>query len=163
MERVRVADLPTLDDRCAGIRTLTEALGATDVALNHFELEPSESPALGLHAHPDQEEVFHVLEGAVTFECTGTDPEGEAESVRVAAGETVRFAPGEYQRAWNHEDETAAMLALGAPQSTESADVRGDCPACERRTRTAVEATDDELVCRCADCGAVTRRVERFG
>ena len=40
MDRVRVADLPTLDDRCAGIRALTGALGATDVALNHFELAP---------------------------------------------------------------------------------------------------------------------------
>jgi uncharacterized cupin superfamily protein len=163
MDRVRVAGLPTLDDRCAGIRTLTEALGATDVAVNHFELAPDESPALGLHAHPDQEEVFYVIEGAVTFECTGTDPAGEAGSVRVTAGESIRFAPGEYQRAWNRGSETTELLAIGAPQATEAADVRGDCPACETRTRTEVAATDEALVCRCADCGTVTRRVERSG
>jgi mannose-6-phosphate isomerase-like protein (cupin superfamily) len=163
MERVVVADRPSVDDRCLGIRPLTDPLGATAVALNHFELGSDESPALGLHAHPDQEETFYVVSGAVTVEFAGTDPDGETETVRVAAGEAVRFAPGEYQRVWNREDEAALVLAIGAPQATESADVRNDCPTCDDRTRTEVSAMVEELVCRCADCGTVLRRVERSG
>jgi len=161
MERVVVADRPSVDDHCLGVRPLTEALGATDVALNHFELGPDESPALGVHAHLDQEEVFYVLSGAVAVEFAGTDPGGE--TVRVAAGEVSRFAPGEYQRVWNREAEPAAILAIGAPPATESADVRNDCPACDDRTRTEVTTTATELVCRCGDCGTVLRRVERSG
>jgi uncharacterized Zn finger protein len=55
------------------------------------------------------------------------------------------------------------VLAIGAPQATESADVRNDCPTCDDRTRTEVSAMVEELVCRCADCGTVLRRVERSG
>ena len=162
MERVDVTTLPDLDDRCAAIRGLGDVLGTEDVSINYFELDPGESPALGLHAHPDQEEVFCVLAGEVTFEFAGIDPGSVPATVRVDTGEAIRFAPGEYQRAWNRGEIRVELLAVGAPRSA-SADVRRDCPTCGVPTRTDVEVTPSELVTRCGVCGTETRRVERYG
>ncbi|MEF8900824.1 MAG: cupin domain-containing protein [Halovenus sp.] len=56
----------------AGPARVTRPLGrelATDhVNVNYFELAPGETFAFGYHRHPEQEEVFYVLEGTATFE-----------------------------------------------------------------------------------------------
>ena len=68
MERVSVQNVvPTALRSGVDRRALTDPLGATDVAINRYRLEPGRRLA-GLHVHPNQEEVFVVTEGELTFE-----------------------------------------------------------------------------------------------
>jgi len=67
-------------------RPLSNELDADDVAVNYYELAPGDSFGFGYHRHADQEEVFHVQRGTVTFETEDGD-------VDVSAGEAIRFAP----------------------------------------------------------------------
>ncbi len=151
MERVRIDDVDSRTGPAAVKRPLTDALDATDLALNYYELAPGDSFAFGYHAHADQEEVFYVESGTVTFETE----DGEAV---VESDEFVRFAPGEYQRGVNRGDERVVALALGAPKESGDLDLRRDCENCGERTPNSIErAPDGEgLVTVCEDCGAET-------
>ena len=153
MERVRLDDVDDFLGPAAVKRSLSRALGTTDVAVNYYELAPGDSFAFGYHRHDDQEEVFVVEAGTVTFETDGAP-------VEVAAGEAVRFAPGEYQRGVNEGDERVVALAIGAPRDGSTADIRRHCPTCGERTSQAIEPTDDReaLVTRCDVCGDLTAR-----
>jgi uncharacterized cupin superfamily protein len=155
MERVTVEAVESRAGPADVKRPLTAALGATDLALNYYELAPGDSFAFGYHAHSEQEEVFYVQSGTVTFETE----DGE---VAVSAGELVRFAPGEYQRGINRDEERVVALALGAPKESGELDMRRDCPDCEERTPNAIERAEDDagLVTICEDCGAETGRFE---
>jgi len=107
----------------AGVeRSLTKALGAEDVAINYYELDPGESFAFGYHRHEGQEEVFCVLEGEATFETgeprsgsgsTSGETASEDDETTVGAGEAVRFGPGEWQQGWNRGNERVKALAPG--------------------------------------------------
>jgi len=55
--------------------------------MNYFEVEPGEPLAVCFHAHPDEEEIFCVLDGTVTFDTA----DGQ---ITVGEGGAVRFAPG---------------------------------------------------------------------
>ena len=134
---------------------LTESLSATNLAINYYELDPGDSFAYGLHAHSDQEEVFYVQSGTVTFHLV----DGE---MQVRAGDLVRFAPGEYQRGVNEGDDRVVALAMGAPQDPGETDIRRECPECEELTSQELELADDksEIRSRCAECGTVTGRFD---
>jgi uncharacterized cupin superfamily protein len=93
-------------------KPVSGALGTEAFAMNYFELEPGESFSGGLHTHHDQEEVFYVQAGEATFEVGR-----EREEVSVAAGECVRFAPGEFQTGTNESDERTIGFAIGAPKA----------------------------------------------
>jgi len=128
-------------------RRLGHALATDHVAINQYRV-PSGERIAGLHAHGDQEEVFVVQEGAVTFETL----DGR---VHVAAEEAVRVPPGEFQSCHNAADAEAVVLALGAPWDTD--DVRipvacSDCEAAEHR----LAFPDGEEVLVCFECGAET-------
>jgi uncharacterized cupin superfamily protein len=153
MEKVRIDDVDSYMGPADVKRPLTKALGAADVALNYYELAPGDSFAFGYHAHEDQEEVFYVQSGTVTFE-TADDP------VAVGPGEAVRFAPGEFQRGVNEGDRRVVALAIGAPRDAGETEVRRHCEDCGERTPNDIEMTDDReaLVTRCVECGAVTGR-----
>jgi uncharacterized cupin superfamily protein len=153
MEKVRIEELDSYMGPAAEKRPLTDALDADDVAINHYELAPRDSFAFGYHAHQDQEEVFYVQSGTVTFETAGGP-------VEVGAGETIRFAPGEYQRGTNEGDDRVVALAIGAPRESGDTDVLRDCSDCGKRTAQRIEMTDDRdaLVTLCVDCGAETGR-----
>lgn len=156
---------------------LQDALGTSDVAVNRFELSPQTRFPWGLHAHEDQEELFLVLEGTMTFETL----EGE---VVVEADQAVRFAPGEFQAGRNAHDDPAVCVAIGAPPGSEDIRIprpcdacdhpslrldhgagRLDCPACETSVSTACDACGsegrqirldddgDSLVDVCRSCG----------
>lgn len=137
-------------------RSLADPLGAADVAINHYRLDPGERLA-GVHAHAAQEEVFVVLEGRLTFETL----DGE---VAVPAGSAVRFAPGEHKSGKNDAGEPAAVLALGAPPDGGELLVPLSCPDCRHaELRPEFDGTDEALVCpacdrrttpACPDCGA---------
>lgn len=153
MERARLDDVEDFLGPAAVKRSLTRALGTTEMAVNYYELAPGDSFAFGYHRHDDQEEVFVVLEGKVTFE-TADEP------VAIGAGEAVRFAPGEYQRGVNRGEDRVRALALGAPKDGEASDILRTCSSCGERTSQTIEASDDResLVSRCAECGGLTAR-----
>jgi len=134
-------------------RPLGRALGLEDAAINYYELGPEDSFAFGYHRHADQEEVFYVQRGTVTFET-------EDGPVEVGAGEAVRFEPGEWQRGVNEGDERVVALALGAPADAGETTILRECPDCGERTPQDVDraADADALVTLCEDCGAETGR-----
>ncbi len=63
MEKVRIEDVENAVQPAAVMRHLTEPLGATDFAMNYYELEPGDSFAFAYHRHEVQEEVFYVQSG----------------------------------------------------------------------------------------------------
>jgi len=129
-------------------QSLADALGTTDVAINRYRLPPGEGLPSGLHAHLDQEEVFVVLDGTVTFE-TPSEP------LVVDAGEAVRFAPGEHQTGRNAGESPATVLAIGAPAESEAVRVPLDCPDCGHRGLS--PEWDDGALLVCPDCGGEHR------
>jgi uncharacterized cupin superfamily protein len=155
MEHVRVDDVDPWMSPASAKRSLSNALGAEDVSINHYELAPGESFAFGYHQHGGQEEIFYVLEGTATFQ---TDEGG----TRVAAGEAVRFAPGEWQQGTNETDERVVALAVGAPAEMGETTILRECTDCGERTEQAVQPADDAdaLVTVCEDCGAETARFD---
>ncbi|MEF8876913.1 MAG: cupin domain-containing protein [Haloarculaceae archaeon] len=147
MERVAVEAVETGDRPNATVRGLADELGTTDVAINHYHLEPGEAFASGMHTHVDQEEVFYVIEGEATFET----PEGET---AVGAGEAVRFAPGDYQQGRNEGDEPVEALALGAPRESTDVRIPQPCPECGESDNLRAIPTDEGFAFECPECGA---------
>ncbi|WP_132059310.1 cupin domain-containing protein [Halorussus amylolyticus] len=155
MKKIRIEDVESWMGPADVKRPLTKQLGTTDVAVNYYELAPGDSFGFGYHAHSDQEEVFYVESGTVTFETEGGP-------VEVSSGEVVRFGPGEFQRGVNRGDERVVSLALGAPKDGGELEMRRDCPECDDRTENAIERAPDAdaLVTICVECGAETGRFD---
>lgn len=145
MEKVTIDDVETGGMGDADVRRLADPLGTSDVAINHYTLEPGERFSGGLHTHMDQEEVFYVLEGAATFETPD-------EEVAVDAGELIRFAPGEYQSGKNDGDEPVRALALGAPKESEDVRVPETCRDCGHENMRFLPG-DDGFSLVCPECG----------
>jgi uncharacterized cupin superfamily protein len=159
VNHVRIGDVRNDVQPAAVMRKLTEPLGLTDLAVNHYELEPGDSFAFAYHDHSVQEELFVVRSGTATFET-------ESGTVEVGPDEAIRFGRGELQRGWNRGDERVVALAIGAPlEYGESRKLRA-CPACEDRTDSRLErepADDGDdggevVVAYCRECGAETGR-----
>jgi len=157
MEKARLSDLPRAvnplmshHDR----RPVSEHLGTEAFTLNYYELEPGDSMPGKLHTHADQEEVFFVLDGCVTFRRLGGP-------VEVRADEAVRFAPGEFHEGVNDREATARVLAMGAPDSRHdwsAITVRNDCEGCGRTTdQSVVDFGRSYWAFECPDCGATWR------
>ncbi|MGM0387953.1 MAG: cupin domain-containing protein [Natrinema limicola] len=153
MERVSLSEVDRWMSPAQSKRSLSNALEAEHLAVNHYILEPGESFGFGYHRHADQEELFYVLEGTATFETADGD-------VTVSAEEAIRFAPGEWQRGRNETDERVVALALGAPAETGETDILRMCPDCGERQLVRIEPTADRdaLVAICEECGAETVR-----
>ncbi|GGL46532.1 cupin domain-containing protein [Halocalculus aciditolerans] len=153
MRKVRLADLESRMGPASVILPLTDALGLADVAMNYYELDEGESTAFGYHAHENQEEVFYVESGTLTFR-TADGP------VHAKAGEVVRFGPGEYQRATNEHADRALVLALGAPQDAGATRSLRECDDCGGETSHHIELADDHdaVVAVCDECGNETGR-----
>ncbi|WP_277554790.1 cupin domain-containing protein [Halobaculum limi] len=137
------------------VRVLTEPLETESMAVNVFDLTPGDTIGYGLHRHLDQEEVFYVVDGRVTFETDGDD-------ISVEAGEIIRFAPGEFQLGHNTGDGRARVFALGAPRDTEEVEYLIDCDVCGERTVQAPEVSeaDRTVTIRCTECGTVTDEMD---
>jgi len=148
MERTRLEDVPNWMSPADSKRSLSNALGAEHVAVNHYELAPGEAFGFGYHRHADQEELFYIIEGEATFETEDGD-------VTVGAGEAIRFAPGEWQWGRNEGDERVIALAIGAPADAGETEISRECQECGRRREVRIEPTDDReaLVAICEACG----------
>lgn len=153
MEHVDIEELDDWMGPATVKRPLGKALGTEDMALNYYELAPGDSFAFGYHAHGNQEEVFYVLEGTVTFETE----DGEIE---VGAGEAIYFAAGEFQRGTNDGDDHVRALAVGAPADSGELTLLRECEECGERTEHDIRPTEDKsaLVTICAECGTETGR-----
>ncbi|WP_247009355.1 cupin domain-containing protein [Halorientalis litorea] len=152
MEHTAIADLDPFEHPAGatdGARALSDVLGTEEVALNHYTLEPGDACDGGYHTHLDQEEVFYVLSGAVTFDTE------DGERV-VETDEVIRFAAGEYHHGQNEGDEAAEVLALGAPGARHDwgkIRVPVACPECEDVDALGVEFGSDGGSLRCPECG----------
>ena len=155
MNTVRLSDLDSLFSPAAVKLPVGDALEATNLAMNYYELAPGEQFGVGYHHHPSQEEVFVVLEGTATFETEDGD-------VTVGPQEAGRFAPGEWQLGRNDGEERIRALAIGAPKESPDTEVLRACPECGERTDQTFEITDekDALLSVCVECGTVTGRYE---
>jgi len=156
MEKVRIdaIEQPPTSSPADVVRPLSDALGTTDLAINQFELEPGDSIGYEYHRHLDQEEVFVVQQGTVTFET-------ESGGVEVSAGEVIRFAPGEFQLGRNRSEGRATVLAFGAPRETEEIEYYRECPECGEETVQVPELDEgsERLRIRCTECEAVTSEI----
>lgn len=162
MEKVTVEDVESLSpadeeipegmmaDSIGSVRKLSEPLGTADVAINYYELEPGESFTASSHCHSNQEEVFYVESGTVTFETE----DGE---LTVEAGELLRVPPETFQLGTNRGDDTVTAVALGAPRDyDEGGQWMLDCEECGEYTGHASERLENgNEVYRCAECGTV--------
>jgi len=160
MEPESVADVREAAAGGGTRAVLGDALGTDNVALNRYRLPPGKGFPSGLHAHYDQAEVFVVLEGEAVFEhlppvesWDDDDPTGR--EVTVAASESVRFAPGEFQTGRNpaSADADLVALALGAPRGTEDVRIPAGCPDCDGRTLR-LGTGGDAFTLDCPECTA---------
>jgi uncharacterized cupin superfamily protein len=107
---VDVAGVDPSPDRPSVTRSISDAAGLENVAVNRYEVEPGEEIPLAYHYHDDQEKVFYVLSGALSVQTPGRTYE-------VAADEAFMVEPDSPQRAHVPEDadEQAVALGIGAP------------------------------------------------
>lgn len=107
---VGVAGIDPASGRPNSKRSIADAPGLENVAVNRYEAEPGEEIPLASHYHDDQEEVFYVLSGTLAVET----PE---ETHEVAADEAFVVEPDSPQRAHVREsaDERAVAPVIGAP------------------------------------------------
>lgn len=129
-------------------KMLTEPLDLSNVAINYFELEPGDSFTGGLHTHTNQEEVFYIAAGEVTFQTL----DGQ---VPVAANEVIRFAPGEYHMGRNEHDRLVRALAVGAPRNPGETRLRMPCEECDDSEYHVVDLADGRADITCPSCGHV--------
>lgn len=167
MERVRIDDLDAETHGGSEARSLSDALGTTDLALNHYRIPPGEGTPSGLHAHADQEEVFLVVDGTATFErLDGLQT--------VTAGEAVRFAPGEFQTCTNRSDADLVILAVGAPPDSSDVRIPATCPDCGHPALGLAtggaglrfqcpDCTSEFVPLPCSECGSDDLTMHRVG
>lgn len=159
MERITVDDIEHVGHP-AGVntvrRSISDALGVTDVTMIYYELEPDDSFSGGLHRHFDQEEVFYILSGTATFDTCET-VDAQTQTVTLTAGEAIRFSPGEFQYGYNDTDERLVVLALAAPQTEhdwKQLEWLTRCRACDEELVHDIRLTDDRnIVATCRQCG----------
>ena len=98
------------DDHPCRRRSITEAVGLSNLALALYELAPGESLATAYHYHEQREEALLVLAGELHVET----PDGE---FRVSPDEVFVVEPDSPIRPFNPEAaETAVkVLGIGAP------------------------------------------------
>ena len=105
-----VDDIEPTPDRPSVQRSISDAAGLENAAVNVYEVAPGEDIPLAYHYHDDQEELFYVLSGTLAVET----PEGTYE---VGEDEAFVVEPDSPQRAHNPASATDPVrtLVVGAP------------------------------------------------
>jgi uncharacterized cupin superfamily protein len=155
MEKVSIESVPN-DPHEMGVneirRNVGTALGTEYIAFVYYELAPGDQFSGGVHTHHDQEEVFYIIDGRVTFEYTR-----DGEEVIVDAGDVIRFGPGEFQCGRNQSEQRVIAVALGAPvpaSSAEETEWITHCDTCATATLHGVRSHDGgAIVSYCETCG----------
>ncbi|PSP98602.1 cupin domain-containing protein [Halobacteriales archaeon QS_4_70_19] len=149
MEKVTFEELDADNNPGGGeesARRVGEALGTEDVGLSYYELDAGQNLSGGVHTHMDQEEIFYVLDGTLTFRTLDGD-------VEVEGGEAVRFAPGDFQQGKNESDESARLLGIGAPKPSTDVRVPQPCAACGESDTLRFVPGDGGMELQCPECG----------
>jgi quercetin dioxygenase-like cupin family protein len=111
-----------------------------------FELAPGEATGGAPHTHLDQEELFYVLDGEISFSVRA-EPTDDPEVITVRAGEVIHFTPDDvYQQGVNQSDEPVVVLGVGVPGARHDwSQVRTAiaCPDCGHETVHRVVPKDD--------------------
>ncbi len=94
---------------------LRRELGVTTFGMNLIRLRPGQRGRI--HRHERQEEVYLVLEGALSLEL-------EDERRELGRGELVRVAPGVRRQLANRGDAPLVLLALGGAEPHSGRDGR---------------------------------------
>lgn len=146
MQKVSIDNVEHYLTNATVMKPVSRAVNATDVAINYFEVEPGDAFSTTFHTHTDQEEIFYILSGVATWETEEGD-------ISVAAGDVIRFGPGEYQHGYNAGEETVTAIAIGAPPNSET--VYLECPACGEREQPSMDMNDDRTAIdvECGACG----------
>ena len=114
-EDVPLVDLGERDDvhPTVGIRPVDEVLDLEEMGVKLWHFEPGEE--VGYHAHPEEEELYYVIEGEFSVKM---GPADDPTYTRVGSG--TFFAAGPYEPHGHRcvGDEDGVVLALGAPGST---------------------------------------------
>lgn len=154
--QVAVDDLPDAPNPSRGKREVDEAVGASAFGYNVFLADPGEELPWGNHYHPDHEEVLHVLAGELRVETA----DGER---HLGPGEVLFVPPNHPQKAVSVGDETARVIAVGAPKDADAAVVVEACPDCGAETGREFEAVEVDgtqvFVLSCSGCGVETDRM----
>lgn len=161
MQRHALADIEN-EPHPMGVNTvrkpLSKAFSLDQFASVYFELDPGESFSGGLHTHHDQEELFCVIEGTVTFEVR-EDPDGSSTKIDVKTGECIHFEAGDvFQMGVNESEEQVVALAIagpGAQHNWEDLEAIVYCPDCGEETSQGVALATNGLEVTCNECGAV--------
>jgi uncharacterized cupin superfamily protein len=97
-------------DRPCDHRSVSDAVDLTNVGVNMYRAAPGEQLPLSYHVHDEQEEVFLVLNGALSVET----PDGE---IVVSEGQLFVAEPESPHRAFNPEtaSQVVTAMAVGAP------------------------------------------------
>jgi uncharacterized cupin superfamily protein len=105
-----VDDIEPTPDRPSIQRSISDAVGLENAAVNVYEVAPGEDIPLAYHYHDDQEELFYVLSGTLAVET----PE---KTYEVSEDEAFVVEPDSPQRAHNPESATESVttLVVGAP------------------------------------------------
>ncbi|MFO7927724.1 MAG: cupin domain-containing protein [Halobacteriota archaeon] len=170
MKKVAVEDVepvPHLMGINSDRRPISRVVDDMGFAMVVFELEPGETFSGAPHKHFNQEELFYVLEGTATFECT-TGPGAESDPVEIGPNELIHFhADDVYQTGGNRSDDVVRGIAIGSPGARhewEQTEALLECDRCGRETRHSlvpIEGVDDvrmpdldEMVVTCKACGS---------
>ncbi|HEY5430593.1 MAG TPA: cupin domain-containing protein [Solirubrobacteraceae bacterium] len=86
------------------IHSLRRALGVTAFGINQMVLQPGQR--MRIHRHHRQEEVYLVVDGALTIAIEGEEAE-------LGRGELMRIAPGARRQLINYGPERVVLVALG--------------------------------------------------
>ena len=105
------SELETTVDYPCDRRSVTEAVGLSNLAVAVYELQPGEDLAQTYHYHEQREELFSVTDGTLFVET----PDREYE---VPEGSLFVVEPENPIRPYNPEaaDESVSVLGVGAPQ-----------------------------------------------
>ncbi|AJF25578.1 cupin domain-containing protein [Haloarcula hispanica] len=105
-----VDDIEPTPDRPSVQRSISDAAGLENAAVNVYEVAPGEDIPLAYHYHDDQEELFYVLSGTLAVET----PE---QTYEVSEDEVFVVEPDSPQRAHNPESaaEPVRTIVVGAP------------------------------------------------
>ena len=100
---VRFDDAPEFDLNGIGVRGLAApSRGASEAMTYRVELLAGQR--LPAHSH-DHEEVFHVIDGALTVSLDGDEAD-------LAGGDTVMVPPGVMHFSYTREDAAATLIAV---------------------------------------------------
>ena len=149
--KVTVDELPDAPSPTRHKKEVDEAVGAAAFGFNVYVADPGELVPWGNHRHPHHEELYYVLEGALSVETA----DGEVE---VVAGEAFFVPANAPTMARAAGEGRTRLVAVGAPKADDGAVIEERCPSCGAVTGRDVRQDGDEIVLACADCGAETRR-----